>query len=1057
MQLNPQFDKYRQNNLLQTVSDYWLVDEETIIRNLAEQAEVSHSQKEKIEYMASELVAQVRRERLSKSGLDAFMMQYDLSSEEGIVLMCLAEALLRIPDTLTADKLIADKLTAANWQQHLGKSESMFVNAATWSLMLTGKLIDRRKKDSQYFAKTLKNFLSNRSRPVVRRAVRHAMKVLGKQYVMGETIQAALKRARSSEKQGYRYSYDMLGEAARTMKDAEFYFKEYSDAINAIGKSDSAKLGNVKNNAGISVKLSALHPRYEIAQSDCVHKELYPKLLELMQLAKSYNIGLNIDAEETERLEVSLELMERLAHESSLDSWQGLGFVVQAYQRRASFVLDYLIDLAKRTNRRFMVRLVKGAYWDSEIKHAQEEGLENYPVFTRKCYTDVSYQACAKKLLAHSEQIYPQFATHNALSVATIVEMAGKYRDFEFQCLHGMGTALYDHVVGKDNLNIACRVYAPVGTHEHLLPYLVRRLLENGANSSFVNRIVDEKVPIEQLIEDPIKKAEKFKFKPNSHIALPKDIYGDSYMNSKGYNTNDYKTLEKLSKDMNKAFNGVNYVAKPLIFNTEIKSEKYEDVLSPNTLDVVGKVVFATKKQAETAFNHALNAFDKWSETDAEVRAKALDKTADLLEKNMPKFMALAVKEAGKTLANAIAEVREAIDFCRYYANQARLHFKEPKTLPGPTGELNQISLHGRGAVVCISPWNFPLAIFLGQVTAALAAGNTVLAKPAEQTSIIAYEAVQLLYQAGIPKDVLQLLPGTGEEIGATLVNQPNVSGVIFTGSTEVAQIIQKTLVQKPGPIVPLIAETGGQNAMVVDSSALPEQVVQDVINSAFDSAGQRCSALRVLFLQSDVADNIIEMLKGAMKELVVGDSEKLKTDIGPVIDKEAQANLQAHIDKMAKEGKLIYQVEVPKELKGTFIAPTVFEIDQLNSLKREVFGPVLHIVRFNAKDIEKVADQINSTGYGLTFGIHSRIEDTVNYFKKRIKVGNIYINRNIVGAVVGVQPFGGQGLSGTGPKAGGPLYLQRLAVEKTVSIDTTASGGNASLMTLNEDYIDIK
>ncbi|MCF6765542.1 bifunctional proline dehydrogenase/L-glutamate gamma-semialdehyde dehydrogenase PutA [Thiotrichales bacterium 19S3-7] len=1045
---------YRQNPLITQISNNWSSDEHEIVQSLANQAQLNKDQIEQVQAIASELVAQVRRERLSKSGLDAFMVQYDLSSSEGIVLMCLAESLLRIPDKITADKLIRDKLTAANWNEHLGKSESLFVNAATWSLMLTGKLIHKERQSTEHFSKTLKNFLSRRSAPVIRSAVKHAMKVLGKQYVMGETIGQALKRARGYEKIGYRYSYDMLGEAARTMKDAEFYFQEYTDAINAIGRSESAQLGNVKNNAGISVKLSALHPRYEVAQSDRVHKQLYPKLLELMELAKSYNIGLNIDAEETERLEISLELIERLAAERSLEGWQGLGIVVQAYQKRASFVLDYLIDLAKRTNHRFMVRLVKGAYWDAEIKHAQEEGLKDYPVFTRKCYTDVSYQACAKKILDNTQYIYPQFATHNALSVATILELAGEYRDFEFQCLHGMGTALYDHVVGEENFNIATRIYAPVGTHEHLLPYLVRRLLENGANSSFVNRIVDEKVPIEQLVKDPVEKAKSFEYKPHSQIALPRYIYGEDRMNSKGYNINDIATLEKLSHQMQASYGKKEYFAKPMIEGIELVNGKDRaiDVISPSTGESVGKVLYATSDQSDIAFDGALNAFESWRLTTADERAQCLDKMADLLEENMPELMAIAINEAGKTLANAVSEVREAIDFCRYYAQQAREHFSEPKILPGPTGELNQISLHGRGVIVCISPWNFPLAIFLGQVAAALAAGNVVIAKPAEQTSLIAFEAVKLFHKAGIPLDVLQLLPGTGEEVGARLIAHPKVAGVVFTGSTEVARIIQKTLANKPGAIVPLIAETGGQNAMVVDSSALPEQVVNDVVNSSFDSAGQRCSALRVLFLQSDVADNIIEMLKGAMKELIVGNPNDLKTDIGPVIDKEAQTNLQHHIDQMKQDAKFVYEVDLSESLNGTFIKPTVFELDHINALKREVFGPVLHIIRFDAKNLDGVIDQINSTGYGLTFGIHSRIDETIKYFQERIRVGNIYVNRNIVGAVVGVQPFGGEGLSGTGPKAGGPLYLYRLAIERTISVDTTASGGNASLMTLNEN-----
>lgn len=1041
-------NKFDQSSLMQEVSKHWLCDEQMIVEKLAKQAALTDKERLSVQDIASGLVASVRETRLSKSGLDAFMTKYDLSSDEGIVLMCLAEALLRVPDKHTADKLIKDKLTSANWHEHVGDSEYLFVNAATWCLMLTGKIL----KPDQYqnkFKGVLKGFLDKRSRPVVRRAVMHAMKVLGQQYVMGETIDKALKRAQEKEAMGFTYSYDMLGEAATTKADAEYYYNEYRQAIDAIGF--SATKNSVRTNPGISVKLSALHPRYEVSQADRVHAEMYPKLLKLVELAQSYNIGLNIDAEETERLELSLELVSRLAHETSLQGFEGIGIVVQAYQKRASFVLDYLIDLAERTGHRFMIRLVKGAYWDSEIKHAQVEGLEGYPVFTQKCYTDVSYQACIKKLFANSKHIYPQFATHNAYTTALVMQLAGDYRDYEFQCLHGMGDALYDHVVGEGNYNIPCRIYAPVGTYKHLLPYLVRRLLENGANSSFVHRIVDEQTPIESLVEDPVEKAKRLGFKAHPQIALPVNMFGEERMNSKSYNLNDTRTLEKLALQMSQ-FDRDDYIAKPLIKGVDTSKLTAENIFNPANNQIFGKVYHADKAMAEKAMEVAHNAFDAWSLVEAEKRADALDKCADLLEENMPKFMAIAVREAGKTLANAVNEIREAVDFCRYYAAQARAEFSAPKTLPGPTGELNQISLHGRGAVVCISPWNFPLAIFLGEVTAALAAGNTVVAKPAEQTPIIAYEAIKLLHQAGIPEEVLQFVPGTGEEVGSTLTQDPRVAGVIFTGSTEVAKIIQQTLSAKEGAIVPFVAETGGQNVMVVDSSSLPEQVVRDVISSAFDSAGQRCSALRVLYLQEDIADNVITMLKGAMDELKVHDPAFIETDVGPVIDQEAQANLKAHIDNMRQSAKLVHEVSQDKALeKGNYIYPVVFEIDSIHALKREVFGPVLHIVRFKATELEKVAKDINSTGYGLTFGVHSRIQETVNFFKKHIRVGNIYVNRNIVGAVVGVQPFGGQGLSGTGPKAGGPFYLHRLAVERTISIDTTASGGNASLMSLEQ------
>jgi len=1041
-------DKFENSALMREISKHWLCNEKEIVKSLAHQAKLTQEQQETVQDIASGLVANVRETRLSKSGLDAFMTKYDLSSEEGIVLMCLAESLLRVPDKYTADKLIKDKLTSANWQEHVGDSEHLFVNAATWCLMLTGKLL-KPNATNNALSNVLKSFLDKRSRPVVRRAVMHAMKVLGQQYVMGESIEKALKRAKDKEKMGFTYSYDMLGEAATTMADAQFYFKEYFQATQAIGK--AASKNNVRVNPGISVKLSALHPRYEVAQSTRVHSEMYPKLLQLVELAQSYNIGLNIDAEETERLELSLELVNRLAHEKSLQGFEGIGIVVQAYQKRATFVLDYLADLAQKTAHRFMVRLVKGAYWDAEIKHAQVEGLDGYPVFTQKCYTDVSYQACVKKLFEYKEHIYPQFATHNAYTTAMVMYLAGEYTDYEFQCLHGMGDALYDHVVGEDNFNIPCRIYAPVGSYKHLLPYLVRRLLENGANSSFVHRIVDEQTPIEQLVEDPVEKATTMGFMAHPQILLPVDMFKGERMNARSYNINDTRTLEKLALQMTQ-FEKQEYVAKPIITKADMTKLTAKNINNPSNNLVFAQVYNATNELANKAMDNAVNAFDAWSLISANQRADALKKCADLLEENMPKFMAIAIKEAGKTLANAVAEVREAVDFCRYYAHQAKEEFANPKTLPGPTGELNQISLHGRGAVVCISPWNFPLAIFLGEVTAALAAGNTVVAKPAEQTPVIAYEAVKLLHQAGIPEEVLQFVPGTGEEVGAALVADPRVAGVIFTGSTEVAKLIQQTLAAKEGAIVPFIAETGGQNVMVVDSSSLPEQVVADVISSAFDSAGQRCSALRVLYLQEDIADNVITMLKGAMDELKVHDPSFIETDVGPVIDQEAQKNLQAHIDQMKSKAKLVHEIKADKGLeKGNYIFPAVFEIDNIKALKREVFGPVLHIVRFKAKDVDQVIADINSTGYGLTFGIHSRIQETIDYFQKRIRVGNIYINRNIVGAVVGVQPFGGQGLSGTGPKAGGPFYLHRLAVERTLSIDTTASGGNASLMSLEQ------
>ena len=1031
-----------------SMANAYHMNEKTCVNHLIRQAKLSPTNINHIKKLATKLVQGARKTRLSKSGIDAFMVQYDLSSEEGIILMCLAEALLRIPDKHTADKLIRDKITQGEWQDHLGQSNSLFVNATTWSLMLTGKLIENPLLGPEKAKKTFKNLLKRQSEPVIRKATTHAMRILGKQFVLGQTIKEGLKRAKGQEKKGYRYSYDMLGEAAKTEDDAKGYLAAYVDAIHAIGKHQ--KTGTLIEKPGISIKLSALHPRYEVAKAASVMDVLYARLKKLAMLAKDYDIGLTIDAEEADRLELSLMLIEKLAKEPQLTTWQGLGLALQAYQKRAPFVIDYLAKLSAKTKRCFLVRLVKGAYWDAEIKHAQVEGFSGYPVFTRKSYTDVSYLACAKKLLANTEAFYPQFATHNAHTLAAVVEIAGENPDFEFQCLHGMGDALYDQVVGKANLNIPCRIYAPVGSHKHLLAYLVRRLLENGANSSFVNRLVDANTPIAALIGDPIAKASQFSGEPHPKIPLPKDIYGAARQNSPGVDLSSHQNLLTLQK-MLERFENQTFNAKA----ASIKSTQLGiPILNPaNNNEIVGHCVEADEKTVDLTFNKAKKAFKAWDRLGFEARATCIEKAADLLEENHDKFIYLAVKEAGKTYANAIAEIREAIDFCRYYASQARQHFATPISLPGPTGEKNELSLHGRGVFVCISPWNFPLAIFLGQITAALVMGNAVIAKPAEQTPLIASAMVALLHDAGIPKDIIQLLPGQGETVGQALVSHKNVAGVIFTGSTEVAKGIARTLADKKGPIVPLIAETGGQNAMIVDSSALPEQVVTDVVLSAFDSAGQRCSALRVLCVQDDIADTLLTMLKGAMDTLVIGDPNYLVTDIGPVIDIEAKNNLDAHIKKMKKAGKSIYQSPTsPNMTSGSFVLPTLIEISAFSELQREQFGPILHVIRFNTKKLDKLVNDINASGYGLTFGIHSRINETIDYLTKHIRAGNAYVNRNMVGAVVGVQPFGGEGLSGTGPKAGGPHYLPRLAVERTISVDTTASGGNASLMSLDVD-----
>ncbi len=1030
------------------ISALYRKDETACLQALLAELDLADEQLAGIDARARSLVAEVRRRRIGEGGIDAFMHEYDLDSREGVVLMCLAEALLRIPDAETADRLIRDKLADADWDAHLGRSESLFVNASTWALMLTGRVIRLGSLREDDLGALLRRLVARSGEPVIRQAVVQAMRILGRQFVLGRTIAEALKRADEAETNGYRHSYDMLGEAAKTAADAERYARAYESAIAAIGRHANGR-GPI-DGPGISVKLSALHPRYELAQMSRVTDELRPRLLALAVAAKDAGIGFTVDAEEADRLDPSLDLFDALATDPALAGWDGLGLAVQAYQKRAPAVIDWLADLARRGKRRLMVRLVKGAYWDTEIKRSQEGGFAGYPVFTRKLNTDVSYLACAKRLLADEQAFYPQFATHNAHTLAAVVEMAGNRRDFEFQRLHGMGDALYAQVVGG-GLGVDCRIYAPVGSHEDLLAYLVRRLLENGANTSFVNRIVDEKAPIDDIVADPIAKARALDAAPHPRIPLPSRIFGDERRNSVGLDLSDITVLRPLASEINAAVDG-NWMAAPLVAG-ETQPGQVADVTDPSDRRrIVGAVVDATAEDAAAAMSAAAAAAPAWDATPADTRAACLDRMADILERDMARFMAMAVREAGKTLPDAVAEVREAIDFCRYYAARARADFAAPLALPGPTGERNEIALHGRGVFVCISPWNFPLAIFCGQVTAALAAGNAVIAKPAEQTPLIAHAAVSALYEAGVPAEALQLLPGPGEVVGAALIADPRLAGVAFTGSTETAAIINRTLAARDGPIVPLIAETGGQNAMLVDSSALPEQVVTDTVASAFQSAGQRCSALRVLFLQDDVADKTIDMLAGAMDELSVGDPALLRTDVGPVIDNDARQMLEDHAARMDREATLIRQVEMGEETAhGTFVAPRAYEIDSLDWLHGEVFGPVLHIVRYQQSHLEAVIDAINGTGFGLTLGIHSRIDATVEYIHARLRVGNTYVNRNQIGAVVGVQPFGGEGLSGTGPKAGGPRYLHRFATERTLSIDTTAQGGNAALMSLDD------
>ncbi|MFC3127264.1 trifunctional transcriptional regulator/proline dehydrogenase/L-glutamate gamma-semialdehyde dehydrogenase [Pseudoroseomonas globiformis] len=960
--------------------------------------------------LARRLVTALRNKRRG-GGVEALVQEFSLSSQEGVALMCLAEALLRIPDAATRDALIRDKIGGGDWRSHLGHSPSLFVNAATWGLVVTGKL--SATNSEKRLGGALTRLIARAGEPVIRRGVDIAMRMMGEQFVTGQTIDDALSRSRAMETKGFRYSYDMLGEAATTAADAARYLRDYESAIHAIGKASAGR--GIQDGPGISIKLSALHPRYIRAQRDRVMAELLPRVAELAALARRYDIGLNIDAEEADRLELSLDLLERLCQDERLAGWNGVGFVIQAYQRRAPFVIDFVIDLARRTGRRMMVRLVKGAYWDSEIKRAQMDGLPDFPVFTRKVHTDVSYLACARRLLAAPDAVFPQFATHNARTVAAIHEMADPATwqpgQYEFQCLHGMGEPLYEEVVGHNRLNRPCRIYAPVGTHETLLAYLVRRLLENGANSSFVNRINDPAVPVELLIADPVAEARALSplGRPHDGIALPRDLFADR-INSGGADLTDEDRLATLSATLRQN-------AVPLLAG-HAGGPRRELRNPADRGDLVGHVVEATEAVVDAALARAVAAAPGWAATPPAARAAALDRAAALMEQRMDALIGTIVREAGKSLANAVGEVREAVDFLRYYAVQACGFTAAHRPL---------------GPVVCISPWNFPLAIFTGQVAAALVAGNPVLAKPAEEVPLIAALAVELLHQAGVPPDALQLLPGDGE-VGARLVGDARTQGVMFTGSTDVARIIQRQLAKRLGAggrPVPLVAETGGQNALVVDSSALAEQVVADVIASAFDSAGQRCSALRVLCLQEDVADRVLTMLKGALSELRLGNPDRLSTDIGPVISEEARAGIQAHVDAMRAAGRTVHSLPLPAECAaGSFVAPAIVEIGSIAELEREVFGPVLHVLRFRRDGLQALMRDINATGYGLTFGAHSRLDETVAQLTAWAGAGNIYINRNIIGAVVGVQPFGGHGLSGTGPKAGGPLYLRRLMTE---------------------------
>ena len=1031
--------------LRRAISEAWLADETTTVNRLLGLAEVSGDRCNHVQMQAAGWVRRVRRLKDEQSMLDAFMHEYDLSSEEGVLLMCLAEALLRIPDDDTAEELIADKLADADWESHLGRSDSLFVNASTWGLMLTGRIVKVAPETRRNFSTAMRRLVNKSGEPVIRMAVRQSMKMMGHQFVMGRSIEEALKRARDRDQRAFLHSFDMLGEAALTSADAERYRQAYHQAITAIGKrSEPQGGGPVVQQPSISIKLSALHPRYEYAQRERVLKELVPVLRELALAARKENIGLTVDAEEADRLELSLDVFERVYRDRGLSGWDGFGLAVQAFQKRAPQVIDYLEAMGREVGRRIPVRLVKGAYWDTEIKRAQEQGLPGYPVYTRKSNTDVAYLACARRLLHARDVFYPQLATHNAHTIAAVRDYAGDDLGYEFQRLHGMGEALYRVV--REDVPAPCRVYAPVGTHEDLLPYLVRRLLENGANTSFVNRIFDEAVPPEELVGDPVAEVRALAIKPNPLISLPVDLFGAERRNSEGVNLADPLAQAALREGMAAA--QLSAQVRSLLAMDEVPAGAMHPITDPaDRSRKLGEWQALPVDAVPDAIGAARAGFRAWARTPVQARSQMLDRAADVLEARRDEFLLLLTREAGKSIPDGIAEVREAVDFLRYYAAHARKLMSGALALPGPTGEHNELQLHPRGVFVAISPWNFPLAIFAGQVAAALVTGNTVVAKPAEQTNMVAVRFCEILHEAGVPRDALQCVLGEGD-VGAALCADERIAGVVFTGSVEVAQAINRTLAARKGPIAVLIAETGGQNAMIVDSSALPEQVVKDAMYSAFLSAGQRCSALRVLLLQDQIADRVIRMLGGAMRELRVGDPGLLATDIGPVIDSQARQRLQDHAEAISQVGKLIERLPVPEPFEGgTYFPPCAVEIDSLSKLKQENFGAMLHVIRYPGRQLEAMVDALNATGFGLTLGVHSRIEGTWRRVQAQAEVGNCYINRNMVGAVVGVQPFGGEGLSGTGPKAGGPHYLLRFVTERTLTINTAAVGGNARLL----------
>jgi RHH-type proline utilization regulon transcriptional repressor/proline dehydrogenase/delta 1-pyrroline-5-carboxylate dehydrogenase len=988
---------------------------------------------------ARRLIEGIRAKASRFGGIDDFLQEYALSTNEGLALMVLAEALLRVPGDETADRLIEDKLGRSDFLHHETRSHTPLVTASAWALGIAARVIAPNETPESVVTSLARRL----GLPTVRTAARQAMRLLGSHFVLGETIDQALDRANSSQGRLFRYSFDMLGEGARTSADAARYMQSYSAAIEAIGR--AAGNAALPERPGISVKLSALHPRYEEISRERVLRELVPDVIDLARKAKAFDLNFTIDAEEADRLDLSMAVIARVVADPSLHGWDGFGLAIQAYQKRAEAVIGFIADVAESHARRLMVRLVKGAYWDTEIKRAQERGLDDYPVFTRKAMTDLNYLACARRMLALRPRIFPQFATHNAMTVAHIVHAAGGGAGYEFQRLHGMGDALYASL-REQHAGIACRTYAPVGRHRDLLAYLVRRLLENGANSSFVSVAADPEVPIEQLVLSEAEIVGEAKAARHPNIARPRDLYGPTRRNSAGVEFGHYASLRALRDQVAQASTPP-ATAAPIIDGRDIGGTS-RTLASPFDPKVAaGQLVEADIAIADRAIAAAALGFVGWATTPAVQRARALRRAADLIEARRGRLIHLLAVEAGKTIDDAIAEVREAADFCRYYAAEGEKLIGAALDLPGPTGETNSLSIRPRGVFAAISPWNFPLAIFVGQIAAALMAGNAVVAKPAEQTPLIGAEAVRLLHEAGISPTALQFVPGDGV-VGAHIVKVPAIAGVVFTGSYETARAINIALAHRDGPIVPLIAETGGINAMLVDSTALPEQVADDVLSSAFRSAGQRCSALRLLCLQDDVADAMIEMVVGAARELRLGDPRDIATHIGPVIDGEAKARLDEHIRRMKASARVHYAGAAPQA--GNFVAPHVFELPSVEALDEEVFGPILHVVRYRAEDLDNVLQAIGQSGYGLTFGLHSRIGDLADRVR-RLPVGNIYINRNMIGAVVGVQPFGGCGLSGTGPKAGGPHYLARFATEQTITINTAAAGGNAALASLGD------